>query len=1180
MSLSFSFSDDAAHGPVIASPVVGAQPLPLSASLADFEPMDFGWKVWNHSNQRYKSFRSLPLMTLESLKKTLNDNPNYYSPQVEGLFAVLTQRPLSNGSAPRKYGKVGLFAAHDAMNQGQVQNLNELFLNNPVKPFFDIDFKDRPELIDNDREQAQFLNSLIGHLSRHCGYSSNIADWSIQQTFHENKFSVHLVVNDNTHYANCKALKAHLIACGVDFARYGIDTHIYATGQLRALGSGKEWDQVDFKPLLLRGIRHDLVTFPQFAAGLVQYIPTTSRLIEVEEDVPAPRGQIVDMTLMQSEIATIVGALNEIYQQNLDPVADVTSKSYHEYMLVFDLDNLESCQCGKGRGAKIMADTRKCRQVLRIQRKNFCCRETTIGYTPISAQYLDQLAQLDFYMKHRLARLSTPIYDHPNPCYRGAGFFETSAEELCAKLGVEMPERWTYFHIPDTGNLVDANFFKFVLNDRPGHFTPTDPSFELTVSRLCAYMSLFACCIQQTNNWYIRTKKGIMKQKKASVQTELFGVCVYEEMKTKGRGEDKETIFIEKPFWKFFETKGDYLIAGISQGALDLTNREVMCLTPPKQVDVRKAMMKFLNLPDADKDCLRALWAVYLKMAVAYENPEDHQYSKDYIERWVTTVMFDTFKPAMMMLIFMSAGGGQGKSSLGNFICSFLGYELCTTGASANALLKDGFSGGTNNFINFDEFKDGTVVDELKEAITAPTVRVRYLYENPYLEPSRKIFYGTTNKRLVMAVNARGRERRFCIFHWLDVQQMESLENGTFFLYECKKCPVRLNRFREPMPCSHHGFVDHPSFMDRFHTMITNKPDAEDIYVNGPFFEHFVGMLYALYLEKKGNWKGSLQSEMPTTKATLECQTKVETAAGKYIDDCNARNFTWHPSQSPKERTIWVVEKTMANMTFEHMRSQAPKWLRYVTKQALYSDYVSWAQATNSTRVPENIFYDQLDELCRSRMGFSIVDSAKMVKCEKLIYSKEGGEMTPSFKNLNDPAFDACLLDLGEVPWVRKNLKKVSSAVVVGPVSPQEVRAEAPISLSSAARRPLNESTNTRQAVLSAREQAEERARYEEMQELQEQQRERAGLRSIWEEADACDGFSPIPRRRGREEDEEVDERLQDEEALMEDEEIERRFTKGSKFLRLEAGESDREDSGSGVMEDDEDGGINLSDFD
>jgi hypothetical protein len=136
-----------------------------------------------------------------------------------------------------------------------------------VKAFFDIDWKDRPDLLASEQAQVQFINSVIGHLSRHCGYSSDIRDWSIQQTLHEDKFSIHLVLNDNTHYANCAQLKAHLLACQVDFAHYGIDTHVYATAQLRALGSGKEWDAADFKPKLLRGINHANITFPEFANG-------------------------------------------------------------------------------------------------------------------------------------------------------------------------------------------------------------------------------------------------------------------------------------------------------------------------------------------------------------------------------------------------------------------------------------------------------------------------------------------------------------------------------------------------------------------------------------------------------------------------------------------------------------------------------------------------------------------------------------------------------------------------------------------------------------------------------------------------------------------------------------------------------------------------------------------------
>lgn len=1179
MSLSLSFEVEPvaegspAHRPVISSPVqIGAQPV-LSESLADFEPEDVHWKIWRVPAGPYESFRKKPLMTLDQLKKTLRENPQYYSPGVEGLFRVLTQRPLANGSAPSKYGKINLFAAHEAMQRGEVQNLFELLLDK-VKAFFDLDFSlaNRPDLA-SPQAQAQFISSAIGHLSRHCGFSSDVSDWSVQQTLHEDKFSVHLVLNDNTHFANCAQLKAHLIACNVDFAKYGIDTHVYATAQLRALGSGKEWDAANFKPKLLRGINHANITFPEFASGLVQFIPLGSRLLEV--DMPQPQGrmrQVADLSLMQEEIEEIVKALGEIYQQELDPIADVSAKSILENtFLCFDVDSLVSCQCDKGRGAKIIADIRPHRKVLRLQRKVFCCREATIGYTVRSALYLDMLAQLDFYRVHGLDNLSTSIYDHPNACYRGAGFFETSPQEICLKLGVEMPERWTYFYIPDSGNLVDEQFFKFVRDDRPGLFNPNasdrDVNFkdcELTKKRLNSYMALFACCVQQTNNWYIRSKIGIIPQKKASVQTEMFGVCHYEEMRTKGRGDDKEIIFVQKPYWSFFEKSSVYLKAGLTMGAYDPLNKEVISLTPPKQVDVRKAMMLFLNLSEGDKACLRALWATYLKMAVLHEIEETRSRMKDFLERWVMTVMFDTFKAAMMMVIFMSTGGGQGKSSLGHFICSFLGYELSMTGATVAAVLKGTTNKGSNGFIFFDEMKDGDAIDELKEAITAPMVRVRYLYENPYMEKSKRILMGCTNHRFIASVNPSGRkDRRFFILYWVDVEQMEIMENGKFFNYVCEHCPVRRNRFGEALPCSKHGFVDHSSFMDRFHTLITNKPvEEENLYTNGPLFEAFVGMLYSGYLEKKAGWRGTLQSEMPVTKATEECQTKVQTLAGKYIEACNQRKFHWHPSQSPSEKTIWVIEKTMANLQFEQMRSQKPVWIQYVPRATLYQNFCQWVKASGSHKIAENVFLDQLDEICRSRNGYSIYDKDrfKMVQCENLIYSRDGGEMFPSFKNNNDHAFDHPVIDMHTGPWIKAPLRR-SESVVLEPSPPQSLSSAEAVAPVPEPPRRLAEST-TRGVILSARERAEEQARYEEEMELREQNRERAALGRIYDEADAQDGFD-IGFKRAREGvDEEVDHDLQDQMAMEEDDELEQLFLRGAKFLRTEAVESEGEDSG------------------
>jgi hypothetical protein len=1169
MSLSFSLSPDgsqAVAGPVIATPPSPSLPLLpghqeyLSASAAGFHLMDDDWKIWRcAAAPKIRPFRLSVTFTKNLLVKTLAENPNYFNPEVEGVFAVESQRALKNGSAPRKWGKVSYMQAHESFLEGGTQHLNECFLDRPICPVWDIELHDA-ELAGDDLKQAQFINNFIGHISRRCAFSSEGSDYMIMQCFHPDKFSLHIVYRGKLHYANSKAQWLHMLECGVETTRFGIDQNIYSNGMLRALGSTK-WlpaDKPECAPIVLRGQIHSQVDFRTFRDCFAQYISPGSRVIEVT--VPEQRRR---MEPNNADIEEILAMLSKIYEQELS-IDDVSAKGYTDHVLHFEIDRLSSCQCGT-KGVKIFADVRPFRKVCRLQRTSFCCKEIEFGYTEKSMRYHDQLQMLDFFEKHGLDRISTPIYDDPNPQLRSFGFFETSAHEVCEKLGVEMPDYWTYFYIdPRRGSLVDPEFWKFIRDAEPGHYRPDDIQFEKTTKRLCSYMQLFACSLQKIDRWCVRTMEGIVKLKKATVKDELFGGCCYEHRVMKGRGDDKEVVVTEKSFWQIFERKGNYSFAGVTLGPLDLLNRSRVSLTPPKQVDVRLAMKKFLDASPGTRECLKNLWKTYLKMAVAYEYPEMQPRLADFLLEWVCAVMFDSFTPTQILVLFLSAGGGQGKSSLGNFICSFLGTELSTSGSSANNFFNSGFTGGTNNFIFLDEFRaKKETADMLKEAVTAQTVMMRYLYENPFQEKNRRNFFCCTNNEFVMGMNAR----RFCVAKFLDVQQLEVLENCEFFKYDCVSCPRRKNAFGEWEPCEEHSYFDHASFIDRFHSLITNRKDGEEDFVRGPYFEHFVGMFYGLFLEKKNTRVGTIMSRLPLTRAAEECLLKVESQAGKFIEFCNERKFHWSPAESPaKLNTVWTIERSWLAIAFEQKRGAAPVWEQYVPKGTLYSRYVEWAISTNSTRVPENQFFDQLEAVCRQRLGHSLTDNAQMKKCEKMIYSREGGEIRPSMKNLDDVAFEAVILDMGTGPWIKPPPREriVRSASNNRMEPNQNSNSNGSFSDAAAPLNPGNfellRASNTRQLAQTAAERREEQENIRARKELEIVRRAHA-------EADnAMDGFEDEMHLNAskRIRDEEIEGyEEQDRDALEEDVRAEIRLERlgRSKYLRVEASESDGEDS-------------------
>ena len=1151
-SLNFSYDSGEQHELRVSTPEMLPPPHQPSFDAPYLEEFDEEWKIWNASNGRYVKFQSLPLMSLENLIQSIKQ-PNFFIPRLEGLFAVQVQKTLANGSAPRRYGKIGYGTLLDSVRAGHAQFANELFLG-PVKPVFDVDLKDA-SLVNNPAAKRQFLNRLIGHLSRRCGYSSNIEDWAIMECFYPDRVSFHLVLNANVHYASNVIQGHHMRSCGVEFREYYIDRNIYNTNaQLRAIGSGK-WDSNAYNPFLLMGVPHSEMTSEKLERCLAQKISGNSRLIDVDH---LSQIQQFAPNYDDEDVQQIISWLEKIYGQS---ELDVSAKRSIRNGIRFEVDNLICCE-KEHRGAIVIADCRDHRKTLRIQCKEYC-KECSMGYTEKSDQYQKQLQMLTWMDKNGFCRLDMCIYDNPDPNFRSFGFFELSPAELCEKAGVDMPEEWVYFYADrKRGNLVDPAFFDFVRDSFGDNYSPTDTTYKRTTELLCSYMTLFVASVRTTDDWYVRTKKGIVPNKKSSVKDEIFGSCCYIVYQTKGRGEDKEVIPVEKPFFPVFEKKGNHCVAGISSGPLDVLSETGICNTPPKQVDARKAMMNFLKLDAANSTFLKQLWKYYLKMLVAYEPEELREKTAEFFEDWVLSVMFDSFTATQICVVLMSAGGGQGKSSMGNFICSFLGSSLSTMGLSANNFFKTNFTGGTNNFIFLDEiFLDHAAADRMKEAITCSTVKIEFKNKNSYQEPNRRNFFATTNKDFVLGVNAFGRERRFFCLKLYDIQQYNEMDEGEFFKWDCPVCPKSRDRFGEYVPCLEHSFSDHGSFILQFHNNITHQTKEKKL-VNGPFFDHFAGMLFMKYLEKKDKNSGMLSARLVLTTATQEVQKKVETHAGKFMEFCNERKYHWSPAESPfrlnshwyfptadilrdgvlaesdKEWLKWVdLPNKKDRPVPSHLgwakvvqvgkiRETPAMWIRWVPKHNIYQRYVEWASQNNLVKVSEGVFLDQLEEVSRSRRGVSLSKTYQLVSCEKLTWKTSGGGMNPTFTNSNDPASSVSCFDMGTGPWVKKdvldgrqsfNLRRSNSAVE----GLQDLSRGPALNLSDIIpRNMLNESTRGYVET--------ERERHERLLvERLEERRDRVAVRRAFDEADARDGFEEdsVSQKRSREEFENSDDR-------------------------------------------------------
>lgn len=933
---------------------------------------------------------------------------------LDGLFTVQVQKRLNNGVAPRRARIIDYRSLYEGYKNCDVNFVDELFVvDRPVKPVFDFDIKlDAPVSV---RVRDSIINSLIADLSRYCGspFTSDLSDWVILYCPYDLKLSVHLIYNGGFHYSSLRAQKAHLVSLNIPES-LAIDYNIYRTnGSLRCLGSSK-WDENAPNPF--RWFKRDVssVTYVDFLSAMAQFIPVGSRLIEV--DLPSQPSQQRPGYVEQIDELPDVRQLVALLQQNPEAGDLIVSakRNISDGVIGFDLD--EACTC-RHRNTKVVLRLKQ--QIAMIKCAAGECADKVIGYTERSAQYLRQRECLIKLEEYELCAPHMPIFDSPDRNMRSFGFFDLTAAQFFQDVkkdwpnlqqdDPDLPPEWfCYFYEPEGPCLLDIHFFNFLRDFYDGYDGSAD--WDAVTKRLISYVRLFVCTVHAADKWFVRSRAGIVELKRTSVEKEFIRPLVYYVEKEIGPKKDRKIILVEKQFFPVFEKWGTHHFASFHSGPFEIRRRGPLCITPTKAINTEVCEKKYLELDNAMQNCLQALVNSYFDMAVAYEPEDTRAECKEFLCRWLCEVLFRPMNPTQIMPLFMSGGGGQGKTTLGNFICEALGAALARV-SNAKDLLSDRFTAGSNKFNLLDEIVvNRDEAEKLKEYITAKYVEMRDLYSKPYRAPSMRNFFATTNRPVCMAVNARSKERRICVFKFLDVTQYDLQQT---LVYNCPFCEnMGRDRFGNINLCPH-SFINHESFMQLWYTQVLESSDGKT--TRGEYFDAMVGMLSILF--KRMDRSVPLAQSMILTKATVEVQIQADTEAAKYIDHCLKRGFHFSPSICP-DRLNTVVEYRESDLLA--LGQQAPPvWMDEVTISAFYQGYTDYCLRNNSRPQPLNFFIEELDALSLSRRNRSIANST-LVKCAKLQWKTEGASSKPSWVRINDSSFDGPVINMGlKEEWVR-----------------------------------------------------------------------------------------------------------------------------------------------------------------
>ena len=914
----------------------------------------------------------------------------------------------------------------EEIRNGLISPWEELLLPMaPAKKFFDIEKQFEAVVRDSDVEE--YVDTLVAHLMALCSWPSRQYYTVMRCQYPDDpcKLSLHVVVNDPTHFSNPKKQLDHMEQAGVDFETYGIDKNVYSvsTKRLRAIGACK-WTEAGLSPpfYLIGKINSDF-SMEDLNRCLVQRILPDSQCIDTRQDhlnhiqrlreiaqragparPPPGRREAVP------EVASVISTLRDI-SRRLNRDFDLLRNDAYRYAsskegrLIRDEFFLPGRYYQSDDEILITVDPQCHVYSVRCPTNpNF--RAIDFGYNEESHHYLRQEAYLKFLIAHKFSRVDFPIYDIFAP-----GIQQLTMLSTVGRFGYDI---FSFFHelretvklarrerrvsIPCRGcdwctsdsamandvipsfvcsfsisnQLLDVNFFNF-LRDRQASLLSTESS-----QLLLGYIELFVGFCVPAETWVVRTLDGIQGINASNLKEQYFGPLQYFVEKVSGRGDDRTYTWVAKPFWKYaLEQQNRIKFERVASGKFVVGPDFPLNFARPLDVDVNYCLRRWNELKTRDPVTaaqLIGIWRTYGKLACFNEKTDKAPLNDveaqslhkdqvfDQLTRWVCEVTFKFGVRTSVMPVFVSQGGGQGKSTLGNIVCCAVGSKNFTTADPKTALGR--FNDAYNGFCFFDEIHVNHEISEmLKSAITSPTVRLEAKFRKPVQTTNCRNFFATCNKTTRLDFINASKERRCLV---LIFPELQAISDDGIISYTCQVCAKEPDQFGLSV-CAH-DILNHSELMEQIYTKILRHTDQGD--VKGEFFDEFIGMLYTLYSynTRMNIWTGSLQQSLILTSGTRELQLQSDTRAARWLDSCLETGFHWSPVIAPGRFGVRVCHRSDDVQRLGNTES-APVWELKVTRDALYSHFKDWCTANGETVQRQNEFLSDLQYLSQQRRG-------------------------------------------------------------------------------------------------------------------------------------------------------------------------------------------------------------------
>ena len=1006
------------------------------------------------------------LMRGQHTKKSANGVERFKSMGLGKMVRTLSERPLNqsemvvtqvfNTRGQRRWAIRNYSTLAAAFIDGDAMFLNE-YLGSAVKAYFDIDLITGSEK-DLDQWDAAYeatANRVIGKLSEHAGFSSDWNDWVIlvcpyighTDSKIAKKLSMHFIYRRWKFTSPTmlgKFIREKLTSEVIESLH--IDMQVYDKNQnMRGLGMSKfvatkgqggiieHYPFLSFHPPLM----HSEYTQELYVDTLIQNVRGCHEIHvdgQSQEALAAgavsSNNRLIDAVLLMFRLDGEELGCNSHCQAFA--ISESTIDSNHMTPTIsFKVENYEGFRHCEHISQDVEVKIYVKAETFRIDCTDCPCG-WEYGLTCFSEQMAREMRWLKFASKHGFDRPDFPLEGTASAC----GHFGLSTEEHWKERKAEALENTAFsgcncswcldpsmivplgangepievalFRNPRNPSVMARDTFYWIQKRYPNKYDDDDLPYSEMMQR---FLNMHFCMVESA--YYIRSVT--LEKKTQADMKEFFGNCqlqIWKEEKKKKKNDPESFYLAKEPIWDHARKHPGLRHFGkLSNTGLDFGVNSGLNTLLPIELDVNYCRETFNSLMPAEQAMLRNVYISMMRI-FTYNEPdaEIRREAEHYLHRWTNACLFQFNEEKHMAVYIVSEeSGGQGKSTWGELIGSYLGLNSdLYKSIDGNNAFGDKFNTFVNglNVINEVTFKHDAQAQEFKSRIMATSVVKRKMRVDGYNEMNRAIYWLTGNF-FSKHLSGPGMDRRLMV---LKIGRVSDIDAKDLCYFECEECD-------DPRNCGHSSYC-HADLMTiiREFLFVPAKKGEVDLR-NG-----FVGMLHDFYRHDRecypDKWARRNGVYCPPTQAGSYLRTLSMTVVERYWMECMKRGYHFVVTATPPSSFRGQVFFTagMKKRFEEACIGQKKGWERIIPIKTLFQAFCWWCQQVGVRYVSCEEFETQTKLFYRTKICGDVTLDKEQKNVYCMEWRKDNTEACKWTPTTNPELSEDCW-DLGAGRW-------------------------------------------------------------------------------------------------------------------------------------------------------------------